>query len=97
VMAGGGIDLHEVALAEILDPRGVKGKHSRTFCSWYVPRKRAGRVLVNRHRVTACSLRLPDLAAAVERQSGASRLCAIERLDHTEQAYLRVRSWDGSP
>jgi hypothetical protein len=41
VMASGAIDLHEVALAEILDPRGVEGKLSRVRCSWYVPGKRA--------------------------------------------------------
>ena len=41
-MAGGAIDLDEVALPEVLDPRGVEGKHSRARCSWYVQGKRAG-------------------------------------------------------
>ena len=54
MMAGGTIDLHEVALPEVLDPRGVKGKHSRTFCSWYVPYARR-RAHVNGHSTT-CSL-----------------------------------------
>jgi len=41
-MAGGAIDLDQVALPEVLDPRGVEGKHSRARCSWYVQGKRAG-------------------------------------------------------
>jgi hypothetical protein len=32
----------------------------------------------------------------VERQSGASRLCAIQRLGHKEQAYLRAAATDGA-
>jgi hypothetical protein len=42
MLTSSAIDLYKIAPAEILDPRGVEGKHSRGLCSWYVPGKRVG-------------------------------------------------------
>jgi hypothetical protein len=43
VTAGGTIDLHKIALPEILDPRGVERKHWCAPCSRSVPAKRMGK------------------------------------------------------
>jgi hypothetical protein len=70
MLAGGAIDLHEVALPEILDPRQVKGLHSG-LCSWNVLGALAGFVngdhvgAVHRRRQTISTRRAhrgPDRA-----------------------------------
>jgi hypothetical protein len=43
MVAAGAIDLDEITLPEILDPRGVERKHWRAPCSWSVPAKQMGR------------------------------------------------------
>jgi hypothetical protein len=60
-LAGGAIDLHEVALPKTLDPRGVYGEHSRVLCPWYVPGERASWA-----KSTTCAslFRHPGLAQA---------------------------------
>jgi hypothetical protein len=44
VMAGGTIDLDEIAMPEVLDPRQIKGLHSG-LCSWNVLGALAGFVI----------------------------------------------------
>jgi hypothetical protein len=50
MMAGGTIDLDEIAMPEILDPRQVKGLHS-SLCSWNVLRALRGLVNGDRDRM----------------------------------------------
>ena len=49
-MAGGTIDLNEIAMPEIPDPRQVKGLHS-SLCSWNVLRALRGFVNADHDRM----------------------------------------------